>query len=586
LFALGDRRGAAAASETLARVTRLVGDPDVLVSDGPWLLAGWGRSLTRSANFVVQGLARTSAADNGDSFVRFVSAQGDFAVVGADDQGLFLASGPGGGYRPVYVAAPGDGRILACTSVEVLRALVAAPIDPDMLVGYAAAATTFSTSGRHPERTLFSGILCLPMYEAWHAAVDGSVRRHDTFLPLQSAAYSGDPVELSSILRDSFRGAVRRAMEGHEVVGVMAGGGLDSSSLTAMTVDLVRTGESAARLHVFAWDHATFHGDDRPYLGCLARYLRIEPFRTTAQDAGKVLGTTFVAGGMPYYHPLSPFLAASSAEARRRGATVLLSGAGGDDVVDGNPTLLSELARRGRPFEAVLKAVLLRGPYMGGPGWRVRQYVARPLIRGATPIGIRRSRYRRALQASYPWAGARLGRYLDEVAETPPGPPPGIASTPAARFEALARPPYLFRACLGREQEEALAGCARRDPFFDDDFMRTVARLPPLTLLHGDFRRGLMREAMRGLLPDEIRWRKTKAVMEPALRQMVEAAGGFRTLDNLADVRMLAELGIAEPRAFRRSFDQLVRDPDRGPWIRIWPALAAEAFLRTGASAS
>jgi len=82
------------------------------------------------------------------------------------------------------------------------------------------------------------------------------------------------------------------------------------------------------------------------------------------------------------------------------------------------------------------------------------------------------------------------------------------------------------------------------------------------------------------MVPDEVRLRTTKAVMEPALTQMVEAAGGFRLLDDLGTVRLLADLGIAEPRAFRRSLDALARDPDHGPWVRLWPALATEAFLR------
>ena len=297
------------------------------------------------------------------------------------------------------------------------------------------------------------------------------------------------------------------------------------------------------------------------------------------------MGTTFVADGMPLYQPFSPFLAAMAPEVRRQGVTVLLNGAGGDDVMDGEPNLFSELAASGHPLNALTRAIRLRGPHMGGPAWRVRQYIMRPLIRAATPRGIRRGRYRRALLARYPWAGPRLRRYLDGIASAPSRPTLGLAATPAARFEALARSSFLFQSCLGRAQDEALSGCTRRDPFFDESFMRTVARLPPLALMHGDFRRGLLREAMRGLVPDEVRLRETKAFMEPGLGQMVNAAGGFRVLDGLAEVSRLADLGIAEPRAFRRALDALARDPDHGPWVMIWPALAAEAFLR-GAGAS
>jgi asparagine synthase (glutamine-hydrolysing) len=587
LFALADARGASAAADSFAHATRSLGEPRLRLSSGSWMVGAWGRdpSLRGGPNFVQVGRLDLPGPEAGDSLARFAGARGDFALLGADEQGLLLASGQGGGYRPIYAAVPGDGRVLASTSFELLRAATNAPLDPEVLAAYATAATMFVTPTRAPERTLFGGIRRLPMYEAWHAGLDGTVRRRESFRPLSGPEDSGDPAELSSVFREAFRAAVRRGMDGHAVVGVLVGGGLDSSSTLAVSADVLRREGTSARLETFAWDYATFHGDDRPYLRALARHLHIEPFRTTACDAGKALGTTFVADGMPLYQALSPYLAAMSPEATRRDVTVLLDGAGGDEIADGDPRLFSELASSGHPLSALVKAVRLRGPHMGGPGWRVREYVIRPLIRGAAPTGIRRRRYRKGLAARYPWAGPRLQRYLDEIADAPPTTPPGIASTPADRFEAFARSPYLFQCCVGRAQEETLTGCTRRDPFFDEDFMRAVARLPPLALLQGDFRRGLLRQAMRDLMPDEVRWRRTKAVMEPALSQMVEAAGGFRVLDGLGHVRLLADLGIAEPRAFRRSLDELARDPDHGRWVMIWPALAAEAFLRS-ASAS
>jgi asparagine synthase (glutamine-hydrolysing) len=585
LFAIADARGASAAVDSFVRATKRLGEPTLRLSSGPWVVGAWGQdpNVTRGPHFVLEGRAEVPGPETGDWLARFASTKGDFALLGADEHGLFLASGQGGGYRPVYVASPGDGRVLAATSLDVLRAAVGVAVDPDVVAAYATAATMFVTASPDPGRTLFAGIRRLPMYEAWHAGLDGSMRRLESFRPLSGPEHRGDATELTSVFRDGFRAAVRRAMDGHRVVGVLVGGGLDSSSTLAVAADVQR--ETATRLEAFAWDYTTFHGDDRPYLHALAQHLRIEPFRTTARDAGKAVGKTFVADGMPLYQALSPYLIAMSPEAQRRGVTVLLDGAGGDEIADGDPRLYSELASSGHPLSAVVKAVRLRGPHMGGPGWRVREYVIRPLIRGAAPTRIRRRRYRNGLAARYPWAGPRLRRYLDEIAGAPPRTAPGIASTPADRFEAFARSPYLFQCCLGRSQEESLSGCARRDPFFDEDFMRTVARLPPLALLQGDFRRGLLREAMRDLMPDEVRWRRTKAVMEPALSQMVEAAGGFRVFDGLGDVRLLADLGIAEPRAFRRSLDELARDPDHGRWVMIWPALAAEAFLR-GASAS
>jgi asparagine synthase (glutamine-hydrolysing) len=131
-----------------------------------------------------------------------------------------------------------------------------------------------------------------------------------------------------------------------------------------------------------------------------------------------------------------------------------------------------------------------------------------------------------------------------------------------------------------RGQFERVGGHLQREPFLDDDFLRFVATVPPLALMHGDYRRGLLREAMRGLLPDDLRLRETKAYFEPALSQMIGLAGGFSALEDLADVHMLADFGLIEPRSFRRHFEEVRRRPLEVGWRRMWSILATEAFLR------
>ena len=105
-----------------------------------------------------------------------------------------------------------------------------------------------------------------------------------------------------------------------------------------------------------------------------------------------------------------------------------------------------------------------------------------------------------------------------------------------------------------RSQAEAIGDHVQRNPFLDDEFLRFVATLPPLALFQGGYRRGLLREAMRGLLPEDLRLRETKAHFEPALVELMAPHGGVRTVADLADVRMLADLGLVEPRIFRAHF--------------------------------
>ncbi len=158
---------------------------------------------------------------------------------------------------------------------------------------------------------------------------------------------------------------------------------------------------------------------------------------------------------------------------------------------------------------------------------------------------------------------------------------PSLDEGPAERYRRLLSLPVVrsARTRMQRTQEEADGGHIRRDPFLDDEFLRFVARIPPLALMQGGFCRGLLRESMRGILPEALRLRETKAGLEPACARMVEVAGGFRIFDHLANTPMLADLQIVEPTLFRRRFDEIAGQPLQPGWPHLWAVLAAEAFL-------
>jgi hypothetical protein len=125
-----------------------------------------------------------------------------------------------------------------------------------------------------------------------------------------------------------------------------------------------------------------------------------------------------------------------------------------------------------------------------------------------------------------------------------------------------------------------LNGYAVRAPLLDDDFLRFAAALSPLSLLQGGYLRGLMREAMRGLVPEDLRLRETKGAWCWFVEQTLEKAGGLKLFASLADVHRLADLGLVEPRAFKKVFDEGCRRPAEADYDELWRVLSLEAFVR------
>src|SRR5260370_21286862 len=112
-----------------------------------------------------------------------------------------------------------------------------------------------------------------------------------------------------------------------------------------------------------------------------------------------------------------------------------VAGAGGDQVMDGQPSLLAALARRGHPLRALRSALRLRGSATGSTSDRL-QGLVRPNLGLLIPEGIRKARRRAATQRRYPWAGPKLRTYLARCAEAAM-PRPLLASSPAERYAVL-----------------------------------------------------------------------------------------------------------------------------------------------------
>lgn len=349
--------------------------------------------------------------------------------------------------------------------------------------------------------------------------------------------------DLVDRLRAHLFASLERAIEGAASVGVLTGGGLDSGALLAMAHAL------GPRTNAFAIDFGG-PGDDRPHLVALARALGIEPVRVTPDAAP--LPVALTAAGMPLTWPSGAAEAQLLVRAREWGASRVLAGLGADQWFDGDPASVT--------FARVMRHALLRNV-----PWSVRRLLRRR-VRPRVPA----------------WAGPRAKRLLVESHERALDARPSSATSPDERIRAAFFDPHLALASTLRLQLERLSGVLRVDPYLDAELATFALALPPRELLGApgaSARRGLFREALRGVLPESVRMRTDKASFAPVHRALFRAPLLAR-LAPYAGAARLADLGIIEPRAFRRAFDAEVdASPRSPPDARIYATLAVEAFL-------
>lgn len=388
------------------------------------------------------------------------------------------------------------------------------------------------------------------------------------------------PLEAADELWRRFLGSVEHAIRGKKKIAVLTGGGVDSGALLAAAAALVR-GASDREAVAVALDFEG-EGDDRPHLRALVADLGVTVVRVAPESAGSHVRALLDAPGLPIWSAS----AAADFELLRRcrelESDIVLAGVGGDDVLDGEPTLLADRLRAG-DAGAVVDAWRLQVPWRASAKERLASFLVRPLLSRVLPLSLRRARRRRVQASQWPWAGPALEEYIQREAEA--WAPPHI-STPTARYARLARASYLADVVELCVELADRAEVTMAFPYLDPHLVSFACALPPALMLEGRRLRGLFRLGARGTLTESVRLRKDKARFAEARRRTLLAAGGIDVVADLATMTHSAALGIVDREAFAsffRRFPEAIAEDD-ATWTWTWPALAVEGFLRARAS--
>jgi asparagine synthase (glutamine-hydrolysing) len=428
------------------------------------------------------------------------------------------------------------------------------------------------------DRTLYEGISRLSPGHLVELA--GDCRTRPYWQPRYAGTMRGSREELAEGLRAEVEKAVAKRLSPN-ASGVVLSGGLDSSIVTAAASE-VRPPDSRLRTY-----SAVFPGTEydeswkikslTSALGVEADLLQLEP------QGGLWLGLNHVKRwGLPLMSNALLIDSAAVTAASGDGIEVVMEGQMGDEVFGGAPWLVADRLMRGRLLAAL---DLVRE-------WPARTRTRRILklwgVKGAAPYALHRlARHRGDPNGlAPPWLLPRARSRWAELAD----PWSWKASGSGPRWwryqsDTLIRAPHRELRLEYLRHRAADAGVLNESPLYDFDLIDYCLRLPPELAFDRRFTRPLAREAMRGLIPDDVRLDGNKAVFSPFCFEMVTGAdaAGIETLLTAPD----AELGAyADMGLIRRMW----RDerPAPGPgrhtthWgSDVWRLAIAECWLRS-----
>lgn len=283
--------------------------------------------------------------------------------------------------------------------------------------------------------------------------------------------------------------------------------------------------------------------------------------------------------------------------AQTGGLTALLDGHGGDEVVSMGTGRLFELARQGRwlktfnelrqmpsapTLDALLGLFIRFGP-VGRQGWRLQ----------ALRRKVRALRTRDVSDAFEPDFAMRLvdpelaretdqaGREADRVRKATAG-----DDDRTLQYDNLTIPLQSY-ALEGLERMSSSFGIQSRFPMWDKRLVELSLSLPGEDKLNHGHDRWILRKAMKGLLPDLVRLRRTKCDFGPVVADQL-FIGARDVLDEIVQDRDSRLAGYVDLGVLRQTYDRAIaREAAPSGYVMhgLYRTLSLSLWLRDPAGA-
>ncbi len=440
-----------------------------LISKG-WSFRGWSDTEVLLDSYI----------EWGENCLEKLNGIFAFAIWDVQKKTLFLARDRIG-VKPLFYCRRGSLFLFA----SEIKAILAHPSVPAELGKEGLAEVFVMGPARTPGCGVFSGISELK--PGYCMTVDNNGVEVKQYWSLDSHAHEEDFKETVKTVRELFYDAVKRQLVSDVPLCVLLSGGLDSSAISAVASETYR--EKGERIETFSIDYVgndkyfsvnEFQpNSDAPWVKKVSDYLGTIQ-STCLIDTPELVDALFpsvLARDIPGMTDVDSSLLLFSRWIKKR-ATVGLSGECADEVFGGYPWFY-------RPAEPGTASF----PWSRRLNDRVR-LLSPELIEYLDPSGYAANRYREA---------------ADEV-------PAYAGDSPE---EAVKRELFYFNitrwmpTLLDRKDRMSMAvGLELRVPFCDHRLVEYMWNVPWEMKYHNNREKGLLRYALKGMLPEDVLWRK------------------------------------------------------------------------------
>ena len=480
------------------------------------------------------------------------------------------------GQKPLYYYV-NDKVFVFSSEIKALLAHPAVPRVSRFETGDGRALAEYLSFGYVPApETAFAGIMMLEPARALQVDRSGAVeeRRYWEATRLSPPDPSAKAEMYVGALRERLEQAVKLRLVSDVPLGAFLSGGLDSSLIVA----LMRVHSNAA-VKTFS---IGFEGDDSfdetPYAEAVARHLHTEHTAFRVKPEAMSLLSQLV------WHHDQPFADSSAiptylvSKLTREQVTVALTGDGGDELFAGYERFYAtELMRRLSPLPSPLislaagvLALLPEGTGYYDPVKRARRFAraASQRIEDAYFDLVRV--FNAKLLAEIHQPGNEHPPYMNPYLNA--GQPHPVARLVEANMWSYLPDDLLIKA----DRCSMMASLEARAPFLDHELAEFSATIPFNLKLKGATTKHILKEAARGLLPDDIIDRKKHGFGVPLgawLRRDIGAARDI-LLSRRARERGLLEITVVE--RLIREHESGARDHNR----QLWALLTLEEWHR------